>query len=362
MAIERYPQRNYYAQFDNTVENWSTTANYRATELARTADGQIWEAVRDNINVMPSSSATQDWKEFSFDGLGYNQYINLQNIIDNFMFAYVDDDTDLKNTKRTKVEFFAQQAIQEFTYDIFEVKKVEYELIRGLTMPMPQDLAKVAQISFIDEYGTERLLQRRLESSNPLSPTQDSLTGDLLFGSDGDLLYSAQGGDFSDRGTPESVSQQRYNNNITGAAGLNTGRSSSAGGSFGYYSSSFHLGRRYWAQPELANANGTYTINKKAGTISFDSSLAGEVISIRYVSDGLDSDLTKVLVPKLAEKAVMQTIYSEILEKSGGRVSSIQTAERKRRALTRQAKLRLQENSHSQLLQTLRGKTKWIKT
>ena len=49
--------------------------------------------------------------------------------------------------------------------------------------------------------------------------------------------------------------------------------------------------------------NGWFTINHREGKISFSSNLAGALIVLEYISDGLASDM-ETKVPKLAEEAL----------------------------------------------------------
>ena len=362
MAIDKYTALQYYSQFDGTVPAWNNTEMFLKDRLVQIADKTVWLALRNNTGVMPSETATEDWRLFDFEGLGYNQFVTGTNIINNFMFAYVDDNTSLKSVKKSQVEYFAQQEIQEFSYDAFETKSVEYELSRGLTFPLPQDCASIIQISFLDEYGNERPVQPRLDSGNPLSPVQVDNTGEFIFLSDGGLMYAGLGDQYTERQTPESEVQRRYNANQNVVSNYTQFRGYFGNGFFSDEGSYHSYGKRYYLNPELANINGTYVFNKQAGTISLDNFLAGRIIILKYVSDGLDGDLDKVLVPKIAEKAVMQGIYADLLNIIDAPANKILIANKARRAALRNAKLRLQRENYRDLTQTLRNKNKWIQT
>ncbi len=46
-------------------------------------------------------------------------------------------------------------------------------------------------------------------------------------------------------------------------------------------------GRRYGLDPQHAQSNGTFYIDNSRGYIHFSSDLAGETITLKYISDGL---------------------------------------------------------------------------
>ncbi len=357
----QFTNKDYYARFQNQIPLYSASTTYNLGDLVRTMEGTEWKALVNSPSAAPSETNTSQWEEFEFERFGYRRFVTLDTIIKNFMVAYTGDNSVLGKSSKLMVEFFAQQAAQEFSYDIFRVREMEYELVRGLVMPMPQDLASVAKISFTDQYGNERPLYPRRRSGNPESPIQDS-SGNIEFGSDGDIRYS---GRLTDKNaTNQSITQDRFNENqgefgsaiqFQGVPGDNV---FSDNGS--YYSD----GARYYIDPELSNVNGTYTIDENAGTISFDSSLEGQIVSLKYVSTFQDDDPRKIYIPKLAEKAILQTVYIEILEKRDppARIGTLQLAEKKRKALTRNAKIRLQNYNNAELTQMFRGQTKYIKT
>lgn len=375
----QYTEREYYSDFDNNVPLWNATTTYfgadddRAADIVRLPDGTQWRALdvdgQTNLNRTPQNTGTglnpvsggpnaALWEPFVLEDLGYYQYVTAANIVNSFMFAYAGMGMTLHGVPRATVEFFTQQAIQEFNYDIFQTKSFEYELTNGrLNFPLPQDLVSIARISTLDDYGNERVVQPRRDSSNPKSAAQLG-DGDIRTDSRGNIIFNAP-----------SVTQQRFNanqnffNNFTQFNGYFGDSFFNDGGAYNTY------GKRYYLQPEKANLNGSYVVNTEGpnkGTISFDNSLDGRIVTILYTSDGLETgNLNEVMVPKLAEKAVLQTVYYELLDKKDNppaRLAAIASADKKRRALTRNTKHRLSELSHSDLIQVFRNKSKWIQT
>lgn len=357
----KFTNQDYHARFQDQIPLYSATATYVIGNLSKNADGTEWKALAAGQLDTPSAGS-DDWEEFDFDRLGYRRFTSVDTLINNFMSGYTGDDTSLGKYSRTKVQFFAIQAAEEFSHDIFRVKEFEYQLERGLTMPMPQDLVSVAKVSYTDSYGNERPLTPRRRSGNPASALQDT-SGNIRFGSDGDILFSGRLVDKN--ATNQSVTRERYNENQGEFGSFIQFQGIPGDGVYSNNGSYNSDGARFYIDPELSNINGTYLIDENAGTISFDSSLQGEIVTIKYTSAFQSDDPREMMIPKLTEKAILQTIYSEILEKMDNppaRLTSIESAERKRRALTRNAKIRLQNYNNAEFAQMFRKQTKFIKT
>ena len=72
---------------------------------------------------------------------GNYRYISLSDIVNNFMISYVGKDKVIPRIKRTDVLFHAKRGIQEFSYDVAKVEKIqEIEVPDSLAMVMPQEL------------------------------------------------------------------------------------------------------------------------------------------------------------------------------------------------------------------------------
>jgi len=83
---------------------------------------------------------------------GNYQFISLDNVISQFIVAYVGEDKIISKIKRTDVSFHAQRALQELSFDTLKsVKSFEAEVPPSLTMPLPQDYVHYTKMSYIDE-------------------------------------------------------------------------------------------------------------------------------------------------------------------------------------------------------------------
>lgn len=72
--------------------------------------------------------------------IGDYQFISLEDIINNFIVAYVGEDKIISKIKRTDVQFHAMRGLQELSFDTFKsVKSQEIVLPPSLTMQLPQD-------------------------------------------------------------------------------------------------------------------------------------------------------------------------------------------------------------------------------
>ena len=131
-----------------------------------------------------------------------------------------------------------------------------------------------------------------------------------------------------------------------------------------YYDSGYGgigYGQQYGLDPQFSNVNGYFNINDRTNSISFSNDLVDKLIKFEYISDGLATD-EETKVPKLAEEALYAHISHAIL---ASRINQneyiIQRLKRERSAKLRNAKIRLSNLKLNELVQVMRGKSKWIK-
>ena len=111
---------------------------------------------------------------------GY-QFTSLENVISQFIIAYVGDDKIIPKIKRTDVAFHAQRALQELSFDTFKsCKSMELEVPNSLQLPLPQDYVNYVKLSWVDNSGIQRVLQPASKTSNPLA-LQQNADGSLKF-------------------------------------------------------------------------------------------------------------------------------------------------------------------------------------
>jgi len=71
---------------------------------------------------------------------GSYQYVNLKDIVNNFMLMYQGNHELLNNLNRYQVLFYAKRGIQELNYDAMkEIKILELEIGQDLRFILPQD-------------------------------------------------------------------------------------------------------------------------------------------------------------------------------------------------------------------------------
>jgi hypothetical protein len=279
---------------------------------------------------------------------GY-RYTSLTDIVNNFMVSYVGDGKIINRAKRRDVLFHAKRAIQEFSYDISKVEKIqEVEVGPSLSIPMPRDYVSIVAVSYVDDNGIEHPIPRGRVSSKPSE----------TIAQDSDANYQFNGNDLL---TTTSITDVRFKNldasNMSGAYD----------GSDDFFSEDYsadrllEAGKRYGGEPELMNPNGMYILDEKVGTINFSSNINGLIVTIKYVSDSLGTD-DEMKVHKLAEEAMYKHIAYAILSGMAQVPEYIVNRfKRERRAAMRNAKLRLYEINIPELTQVMRGKSKQLK-
>ena len=121
------------------------------------------------------------------------------------------------------------------------------------------------------------------------------------------------------------------------------------------------LGQRYGLEPQTSQKNGWFKIDERKGNFSFTSNLANKVIILQYVSDGNAYDLD-ARIPKLAEEALYSYIIYSILSVSTGiQEYIVKRFQKEKSAKLRNAKIRLSNLKLDQIVQVMRGKSKWLK-
>ena len=128
---------------------------------------------------------------------------------------------------------------------------------------------------------------------------------------------------------------------------------------YGYGLGAF--GRRYGLDPAVSQVNGWFNMNEREGKIAFSSNLANRLIVLEYISDGLAYDLDS-RIPKMAEDAMYShLLYSILSTRAGTPEGVVQRFKRDRSAKLRNAKIRLSNIKLSEIVQVMRGQSKWIK-
>jgi len=288
------------------------------------------------------------------DNYGSYEYIKLTDAIDNFMVGYVGDGKLIQNAKKSDVLFFAKRSLQEFSYDTLKsIHSQELTIPASLSVILPQDYVNYVRVSWIDQMGVKRIIYpaNNLTIAPFGTPIQDQAGAPTQ-------------DNFGENVEGTSITTERWkganDNVINGQQGNNISEVIDFRNAYGI-DGSWNWGRQYGLDPTTAQANGWFNMNERDGKMSFSSNLAGKLIVLEYISDGLayDSD-TKV--PKLAEDALYASmLYSIISTRSGQQEYLVQRLQKDRRAKLRNAKIRLSNIKLDEIIQVMRGKSKWIK-
>jgi len=281
---------------------------------------------------------------------GYYSRVHLNDIINNFIIAYIGDGKVLSKVPRYEVAFWAQRSVQEFSYDIFHSEKtIEVELNSTLQMSLPSDYVNYVNISFLDNFGNLKTIQPSRSTKATKAVAQDD-EYKYLYDNDGRVVFKE---------TSDTLNRYQTTNRVLTAEEASDYYN-------GYYDNDdySYFGRRYGSEPERQNFNGSYVLDLEAGKIFFDSSFKqGSIIVLRYISDGIgDNDnFDNVLVPKLAEDAIYTNILYNLSKLRVSSAGASALYKKEASAKMRNAKIRLSNMKTEEMAQVLRGKSKWIK-
>ena len=301
-----------------------------------------------------STEAEKAYGQTVEDNYGSYEYTKLDDVIDNFLIAYVGAGKLIPSVKRTDVIFHAKRGLQEFSYDTLKsIKSAELTIPTGLTLVLPQDYVNYVKMSWIDGLGVK----------HPIYPT-NNLTTSPYYTQAQDSAGIPTQDNFGNDVEGTSITQERWHTANDRLINGNFNFNELVEQDANVLNTSFYegfLGQRYGLDPQLSQSNGWFNLNEREGKISFSSNLANKLIVLEYVSDGLATDLdTKV--PKLAEEALYAHLVYSILSTSVGvQEYIVQRFKKEKSAKLRNAKIRLSNIKIDQIVQVMRGKSKWIK-
>jgi len=274
---------------------------------------------------------------------GNYQFIYLDDIITNFIIAYVGEDKIISKIKRTDVAFHAQRAMQELSYDTARSEKSqEVEVAPNLQMPLPHDYVNYVKLTWVDDSGVERIIYPASKTSNPLPLLQDS-DYEYTFDNSGNLLTANESETwkkFKAAGSTEEdeLSDLEENTSFTQL-----------------------FGQRFGIDPQHTQSNGLFFIDPIKSKVFFSADMVGRIVTIKYISDGV-ATVKEMKVHKFVEEAMYKSIAHAILSTRANIPEYIVNRFNKEKfAAVRQAKLRLSNIKLEELTQVMRGKSKQIK-
>jgi|TARA_R100001460_G_scaffold72683_1_gene113475 hypothetical protein len=283
---------------------------------------------------------------------GSYQFVTLSDIVNNFLLMYSGNHSMINNVNRFKILFHAKRGIQELNYDAFkEIKSLQLTVYSDLRFVLPSDYVNWIRISLFKD-NTIRPLVENIQVQSALSYVQ---TATAAFTYDSDDNVETQTSSLDTARTDGSLNSiylnqanlDQQNNNLP-------------------YNEDFYdtnIGARYGLNTETANMNPTFTIDKKAGVINFNSTMANEQCILEYISDGMEGgDDSLITVNKLFEEYIYAYIkYAILNSKFGVQEYIVNRARKDKTALLRNAKIRLSNIHPGRLLMNLRGENKWLK-
>ena len=320
----------------NSPLPWSMTANI--VTIASYLAEFTYIKIQLNENVIQESR-------------GSYEYTRLNDVIDNFLIAYVGTGKLIPSVKRTDVIFHAKRGLQEFSYDTLKsVRSQELTVNYALNVIIPQDYVNYVRLSWTDGLGVQHTIYPANElTTNPFaSPIQDEVGTPTQDSQDSNIQGSSQTEAAWASGDPRKINGA-FSRDVTDASVLmNTPYDGM-------------LGQRYGLEPQTSQKNGWFTINEREGVFSFSSELKDQIIVLEYISDGNAYDLD-ARIPKLAEEALYAHMMYSILSTSAGiQEYVVRRFKQERSAKLRNAKIRLSNIKLDQIIQVMRGKSKWIK-
>jgi len=284
------------------------------------------------------------------ENYGSYAYTKLGDVVNNFLVAYVGSGKLIQDVKRTDVIFHAKRAMQEFSYDTLKsVNSQELTIPHNLSVILPQDYVNYVNIYWVDNQGVQHIVMPTNNlTSDPYSlPLQD-----------GQGVPTQDNFDNNIEGT--SIVEDRWKNNFF-KNNKDLVDDTIAGWEYYYGAREFGYGQMYGLDPQYSNGNGYFTINDREGKISFSANLVDKIIVFEYISDGLSTNI-ETRVPKLAEEAMYAYISHAVI---ASRINQpeyiVQRLKREASAKLRNTKIRLSNIKLNEIVQVMRGKSKWLK-
>ena len=296
---------------------------------------------------------TNDGVNPANENWGSYQYVTLKDIVNNFELMYAGNHELINNENRFKILFHAKRGIQELNYDAFkEIKNLELTIYDDLRFVLPSDYVNWVKL-YLFKGNTLLELTENIQVQSAVSYIQSA---SATFSYDGsgnatvvqsDLDTARKSGGLNSIYLNQNNALDENNNCIDCQDDIYNSR----------------IGARYGLNTETANINPTFTIDKKAGVINFDSTMANQQCVLQYISDGMENgDNSKISVNKLFEDYIYAYIqYALLNSKFGVQEYIVNRARKNKQALLRNAKIRLSNIHPSRLLMNMRGEDKWIK-
>lgn len=135
-------------------------------------------------NIDQNTSGTDQSYYDNTNKWGENQYITLENVIDNII-ALADDDSYLKHLNFHRAEIIAKQGLKKLKVDIAQHNKaIAWQLAPHLTIPFPRYMTNWYRVSVKDEKCGKTFI---------LNVNNNAIVSDYLQDNNYELLYDDNG-------------------------------------------------------------------------------------------------------------------------------------------------------------------------
>jgi hypothetical protein len=223
-------------------------------------------------------------------------YATLEEIINNFMAQYVGDHKVLNNVTRSNVIYAIKTSLQKFHFNVLkEIKGVELQLGELLEIRLPEDYVNFVRISWLNEQTGQYIPFAENKNSNPF-------VHGYLQDNNSEILYDSQG---------DPLEGTSFTNIINDTVGQRTATIACGGSCHDCY-----CGLNTTVSVENEK---TYNIDLRSRRIHFSSNALSNAVILEYLSDGLEyADTGDIKINKLAEQALMDMAYANLLDKERG--------------------------------------------
>lgn len=217
---------------------------------------------------------------------GKGQYVSLKDIIDAMLLESSDDDSYLKNVKRSKIIMHAKQAIREVTRQAAnDVLAIEVTVPDSLYWVLPEDYTDYVRVSVVVPDGDTFRLQP-LDINNNINVAKGYLqdhNAEIVYDDLGEIITT-------DAMNGYSRPYKTYKFTTCYQPGVNTSKFSQFG---------------------------EFKIDERRGCILFSSDLADKEIVLEYVSDGLQAELKEeeITVHKYLRMTIENWVYFACIER-----------------------------------------------
>jgi hypothetical protein len=109
---------------------------------------------------------------------GNYQFTSLDDVINQFIVAYVGEDKIISKVKRVDVAFHAQRALAELSFDTLKSCKAQEIVVpASLQLALPQDYVNYTKVSWVDSAGIKHIIYPTSSTSNPSLSAGTAISG-----------------------------------------------------------------------------------------------------------------------------------------------------------------------------------------